>query len=294
MALKSMTGFARRDGADEPFAWAWEARTLNARGFDVRLRLPPGFEAIEARARDLCKSRFVRGNCTVNLAVKRERDTGQLRLNESALRDVAGIVEKARGLIDAEKPSLDALLGLKGVIEFVDEAEEEQAETRYELVLADLAKALDDVAESRAVEGRHLEEAIVSHIEEIEGLVGEIEASPARTPEAIMERLQGQISRLLQDGQDFDQQRLHQEAVLLATKADIAEELDRLRAHIASARNLLKDEGPVGRRFEFLAQEFNREANTICSKSNDGATTTAGLALKAVIDRLREQVQNIE
>jgi uncharacterized protein (TIGR00255 family) len=294
MAIKSMTGFARRDGSDEPYVWHWEIRTLNARGLDIRLRLPSGFEAIEARVREMCKKQLARGNCTLNLTVKRTQDAGQLRLNEQALREASAIVERAQELTGADKPALDALLGIKGVIEFADAETAEDNQGRHDAVLADLGLALADLETSRTGEGAHLQGVLADHFEEIDALVKEIDAAPAYKPEAILERLTAQILRLMQTNQEFDEQRLHQEAALLATKADIAEELDRLRAHIASARELLDQDDPVGRRFEFLAQEFNREANTICSKSNDGAVTKLGLALKAVIDRVREQVQNVE
>ena len=294
MALKSMTGFARCDGSDGPLLWHWEARTLNARGLDVRLRLPNGFEALEAKVRAMCKAKFSRGNCTVNLIIKRNQEGGRLRLNEGALQDVAGIVERARGLVKAAEPSLDALLALKGVVEFTEEDESGGDEARLELLLTDLATTLDGVETSRKGEGEHLEAAIAGHIDEIEKLVNAIAASPSRTTEAILARLESQIAQLVEGSHEFDQQRLHQEAVLLATKADIAEELDRLQAHIASARALLAMDEPVGRRFDFLTQEFNREANTICSKSNDSDVTKTGLELKTVIDRLREQVQNVE
>ena len=294
MALKSMTGFARSEGAEGPLLWQWEARTLNSRGLDIRMRLPSGFEAIEAKVRDICKGHFSRGNCSVNLVVKRSQESGRLRLNEMALKDAASIVEKARKIVAGPEPSLDTLLALKGVVEFADDEGEGQSEDRFNVVLADLGKALDGVEASRLAEGKHLETAISAHVDEIEELAAKIETSPASSPEAILERLDGQISRLLQTSQDFDRDRLHQEAALLATKADIAEELDRLRAHVASARELLALDRPTGRKFEFLAQEFNREANTICSKSNDGGVTKSGLAMKAVIDRLREQVQNVE
>ena len=294
MTLKSMTGFARRDGSEEPFTWHWEVRTLNSRGLDIRLRLPLGFEAIEGRAREMCKAQLARGNCTLNLTVKRTLEEGRMRLDEQALMDVAAIVKRAQELIEVKKPALDALLGIKGVIVQADEEGAADTKGQHEAILADLALLLADLEASRIAEGKHLQTVLGGHIDEIETHVGEIEASPARAPEAILERLSSQISRLLQTNQEFDEQRLHQEAALLATKADIAEELDRLRAHIASARDLLDHGDPVGRRFEFLTQEFNREANTICSKSNDGAVTKSGLALKAVIDRLREQVQNVE
>ena len=294
MALKSMTGFARCDGRFGATDWHWEIRTLNSRGLDIRLRLPQGFEAIEASIRETCKQRFARGNCQINLSVQREAGGTRARLNEAMLTDVAKIVEQAKDLVDAPHPNLDGLLGLKGVIEYVEPEDEADEEARNVELLKDFDRALTDVISARTAEGSHLGAAIAGQVDEIEQIVARIEASPARTPEAIGGRLQEQISRLFENGHDFDSQRLHQEAALLATKSDLTEEIERLKAHITSARELLAQNEPVGRRLEFLTQEFNREANTICSKSNDVDVTNAGLALKAVIDQMREQVQNIE
>ena len=294
MTLKSMTGFARGDGRFGSLDWHWEIRTLNSRGLDIRLRLPHGLEGIEASVRDACKRHFARGNCQINLSIQREASGARARLNEAMLADIATIVERARSLVDAPKPALDGLLAIKGVIEYEEPEDEPDAEARNQELMKDLDRVLEDVVAARIAEGSHLSAAIQEQIDEIEKLVKVIEDSPARTPAAIGERLQEQISRLLQNGHEFDQQRLHQEAALLATKSDLSEELERLKAHVSAGRELLKQNEPVGRRLEFLSQEFNREANTICSKSNDVDVTNAGLALKAAIDRVREQVQNIE
>jgi uncharacterized protein (TIGR00255 family) len=294
MTLKSMTGFARGDGRFGSLDWHWEIRTLNSRGLDIRLRLPHGLEGIEASVRDACKRHFARGNCQINLSIQREASGTRARLNEQMLADIATIVERARSLVDAPQPALDGLLAMKGVIEYVEPEDEPDTEARNQELMKDLDRVLEDVVAARTAEGSHLSAAIQEQIDEIEKLVKVIEDSPARTPAAIGERLQEQISRLLQNGHEFDQQRLYQEAALLATKSDLSEELERLKAHVSAARELLKQTKPVGRRLEFLSQEFNREANTICSKSNDVDVTSAGLALKAVIDRVREQVQNIE
>ena len=213
MTLKSMTGFARRDGSEEPFTWHWEVRTLNSRGLDIRLRLPLGFEAIEGRAREMCKAQLARGNCTLNLTVKRTLEEGRMRLDEQALMDVAAIVKRAQELIEVKKPALDALLGIKGVIVQADEEGAADTKGQHEAILADLALLLADLEASRIAEGKHLQTVLGGHIDEIETHVGEIEASPARAPEAILERLSSQISRLLQTNQEFDEQRLHQEAL---------------------------------------------------------------------------------
>ncbi len=295
MTLKSMTGFARSDGHHDLHSWAWEIRTVNGRGLDIRLRLPSGYDAIEQPVREACKKRLARGNCSVTLAMQRDTSNVVARLNEDMFRQVADAAAKASGMVDAAPPTLDGLLSLRGVIEMGEvEESEAEAQARSDAVLQSFTSALDAVVLAREDEGKHLAAVIVALLQEIESLVIRIENAPARTPEAIASKLHEQVAKLLGEDSSFDEQRLHQEAVLLAAKVDVEEELARLKAHIAAANQLLESDEPVGRRFEFLSQEFNREANTICSKSNDTEITQAGLALKAAIDRLREQVQNIE
>lgn len=295
MTLKSMTGFARSDGRHGMHSWHWEARAVNGRGLDIRLRLPAGYEAIEQAVRDTCKKRLARGNCSVTLNVKRDSGETAARLNEDMFRQVVQAAEKARTLVDSGPPTLDGLLSMRGVIE-ITETEEDDAElkARQDVVLVDFNSVLDSLIEARVSEGDHLSREISGQIDEVAALVGIIEKSPSRTPDAINKKLQEQISQLLGETSQLDEQRLHQEAVLLAAKADVEEELARLKAHVAAARDLLESKEPVGRKFDFLTQEFNREANTICSKSNAADITKTGLELKAVIDRIREQVQNIE
>ncbi len=295
MTLKSMTGFARSDGNLDSFWWHWEIRTLNSRNLDIRLKIPSGVERIEQHVREACGRRLRRGHCQVSLNIRKDIGLGELRLNEQALRQVADALVRAREIIDAEQGTLDGILGLKGVLEYTEPDDgEEVVEVRRQAMLASLNEALTAVVEARAGEGERLGQAILNQIDQIADIVARAEATPGRTPERIKLRLQQQIKKLTSEEMGLDEDRLHQEAVLLAAKADIEEELDRLKAHIAGARELLEADEPVGRRFEFLAQEFNREANTICSKSNDPELTKLGLSLKAVIDQLREQVQNIE
>ncbi|MGI9383413.1 MAG: YicC/YloC family endoribonuclease [Methyloligellaceae bacterium] len=295
MALKSMTGFSRREGGQGGLSWYWEVRTVNGRGLDVRLRLPQGYDSIETKVREALKRRLTRGSCQVTLTVRRPDGAAEIRLNEAAFAQVVEAVSKAADLVDASSPSIDRLLSIKGVLEFVEPEEDEAVvAAQHEAMLADLDAAIDGVIEARAREGQRLEQVISGQIDEIEELSAAVEGAPGRTPDAIGLRLKEQVARLLESGAQLDEQRLHQEAVLLAAKADIREEIDRLNAHVAAARELMSTEEPVGRRLEFLAQEFNREANTICSKSIDPQLTRDGLTLKAVIDRVREQVQNIE
>jgi uncharacterized protein (TIGR00255 family) len=295
MSIKSMTGFSRVEGAAGSVTWHWELRSVNARGLDLRLRLPTGTEAMEPKVREAVGRHLVRGSATVSLNVESRAGALQIRLNEEALAQVLKAAEHIGALTEAAPPRVDGLMAIKGVLEVV-EAEEsaEVAEARLAAMLEGLEQALGALVKSRLSEGARLKAVLAANLAEIERLVGVVERAPSRAPEAIAARLKEQVSRLLESGSSFDPERLHQEAVLIATRADVEEELKRLHAHIAAARELLEEEGAVGRKLDFLAQEFNREANTLCSKANDVDITRAGLALKTVIDQMREQVQNIE
>jgi uncharacterized protein (TIGR00255 family) len=295
MTLKSMTGFARADGTHGDTAWHWEVRSVNGRNLDLRLRLPSGFDALEIRARALAQEKLARGNCTVSLWVKHESGQTEIKLNETALRQAQAVAERAQDLTGLKPARLDTLLGMRGVVETVEgeESEEAQAALMHALI-ASLAIALDQLVSARAGEGERLQTVIEKQLAAIGILVERAAGASARQPEAIVQRVGEQIARLTEPGSTLDPDRLHQEALLLAAKADIQEELDRLRAHVAAANELIDSSQPAGRKFEFLAQEFNREANTICSKASDIEISRAGLELKTVIDQLREQVQNIE
>ncbi len=295
MALKSMTGFARGDGVHGDTSWHWEARSVNGRNLDLRLRLPSGFEALEIRARGLAQEKLARGNCTINLWVKREAGRTEIRLNETALRQAQAVAERARDLTGLKRARLDTLLAMRGVVETAEGEESEEAQAAlHHAMIASLAATLDELVRARAGEGERLQAVIEKQLSLIARLTELTAVAAARQPAAIAARLAEQIARLTEAGPGLDPERLHQEAVLLAAKADIQEELDRLRAHVAAANELIASGQPAGRKFEFLAQEFNREANTVCSKAADIETTRTGLELKTVIDQLREQVQNIE
>ncbi|MFN3743384.1 MAG: YicC/YloC family endoribonuclease [Hyphomicrobiaceae bacterium] len=293
--VPSMTGFGADEGRHGSVAWRWDIRSVNGKGLDVRLRLPPGYEALEPRLRERIGARLTRGNVSVSLNVAREGGGTAITINETALAQVLAIAERLSARGGFAPLSIDGLLALRGVIE-VGEGIEPQAavEARHTAMLASFERALEQLVESRRAEGRRLAPVIEEHLVSIEALVAQIAASPARAPEAILARLKEQVARLLDTGAPLDETRLHQEAALLAARADVEEELQRLRAHVAAARELMAGGKPAGRRLDFLAQEFNREANTTCSKANDIETTRAGLALKAVIEQMREQIQNIE
>jgi uncharacterized protein (TIGR00255 family) len=295
MTIKSMTGFARADGAVGGVSWHWELRSVNGRGLDVRLRVPPGFEGLEPRVREAVARRVARGSLTVNLNVRRASGQAEIRLNETALKQVLAAVAHLRAATPLAPPSAEALLNVRGVLELVEPEENEaEAAARAEAMLASLNVALDGLIEARAAEGGRLGAIVAQQVAEIERLVGEVERSPSRAAAAVRQRLKEQVGKLMETGAGLEEGRLYQEAALLAARADVEEELKRLAAHVAAARALLNAEEPAGRRLDFLAQEFNREANTLCAKASDSETTRAGRELKAVIDQMREQVQNIE
>ena len=295
MALSSMTGFARSHGASGPYAFEWELRSVNAKGLDLRLRLPPGWDELEAYAKKRGNEVLARGTVYASLNVKRANAVSTVRINEEVLDAVLKVAGELSGKIDAVAPSIDGLLGIKGVIEVVeperDEGEEKAAQSA---AAAAFDKALADLVEMRKREGTTLGQVLKQRMDEIEALAQTAESAPGRKPEAIKARLAEQIATLLESSDRFDPDRLNQEAVLIATKADIREELDRLASHIAQVRELIGKGGPIGRRLDFLAQEFHREVNTCCSKSNDIELTNAGLAMKNVVEQFREQVQNLE
>ena len=290
-----MTGFARADGSTAGHRWSWEIRSVNGKGLDLRVRLPPGFERLDPPTRQRCSARLARGNIQLTLAVQSEGAANRVRVNEDVLRDVLAAVERVSGEIDCEPPAPEGILSIRGVVENAEsELDEATRETVDAEILSTLDRGLGDLVAMRDREGEALDVVVRARLAEIANLTKAAEESPARTPEAIRTRLAEQIAALLDAAPALDPDRLHQEAVLLATKADIREELDRLEAHVVAAIELLEKGGAVGRRLDFLAQEFGRETNTLCAKSNDRALTAIGLDMKAVVDQLREQIQNLE
>jgi uncharacterized protein (TIGR00255 family) len=295
MALMSMTGFSRRDGAAHGLRWVWELRSVNGKGLDIRLRLPPGLDRLEPAVREKSAKRLARGNVQVSLSVSRETAATTFRINEDLLAAILDAMNRIADRVDATAPTLDGILGIKGVLEVAEVEEDEATRAAADLaILADLDLALADLVAARAREGEAIERVLSAQVDAIERLTAAADACPARTPEAIRNRLAEQVAALFDAVPSLDPQRLHQEAVILATRADVREELDRLVAHVAEARRLIASGAAVGRRLDFLAQEFNRESNTLCSKSNDRELTTIGLELKTVVDQLREQIQNVE
>lgn len=287
-----MTGFARAHASHGDLRLRIEIKSVNGRGLDIRMRLAPGLDAFELPLRQLLSKALTRGSLSVSVGLDRTSAGGTLVVNEAALATVLATVERLAGRTTADRPRIDGLMALPGVLRF-DEADTLDQETVGPLLLSAANEALEQLQLSRREEGARIVETLRGHLNQIAVLVDAAAAHPARSRDHIASRLRSQIEALRQEA-DISPERLAQEALLLATKADIQEEIDRLRAHIAGARKLIAEGGPIGRRFDFLAQEFNREANTLCSKSNAVELTTIGLDLKAVIDQVREQVQNIE
>lgn len=295
MVLNSMTGFARADGEHNGARWHWEARTVNGRGLDIRLRLPSGMERLEVKLRSICARHIRRGNCSISLNIRRAEEGARLKLNEQALGDVLAAAEQIRQTVSCGPLSLDGLLSMRGVLEAVEaDDDSEDTEQLDAALVASFESLVGDLAQARLGEGTRLCNIVCGHIDTIERLTREAACVPERKPEAIAEKLRRQVAGLLDASGEFDADRLHQEAVMLATRQDIQEEIDRLHAHVGAARDLLSSNEAVGRKLDFLTQEFNREANTICSKANSNELSRIGLELKAVIDQLREQVQNVE
>ena len=295
MALSSMTGFARSHGVSGPYAWAWELKSVNAKGLEFRLRLPPGWDAVETPVRAKAAELLSRGTVQGTLTVTREGVVPVMRVNEAVL---SAVIETMRDLaerIEASPPSLDGILAMKGVVEVTEQEDREDERLAAEsAVVAGYGRTLEALAQMRRHEGIALGTLLHIRLDEIVTLTARAEAAPGRRPEAIKARLAEQIATILGSSDRFDADRLHQEALLMASKADIREELDRLVAHVAQARSLLKQGGAVGRRLDFLAQELHRESNTLCAKANDIELTNIGLGLKSVVEQFREQVQNLE
>jgi len=295
MALSSMTGFARGHGVAGSYSWSWEIKSVNAKGLDLRLRLPPGWDAVEVPARARATEKLARGTIYAILSVERKGVAPTAKVNEPVLAAVLATLKALSGKVEAAPPSLDGILALKGVIEVTEEDEcEEDRRAAETAIIAGFDKLLADLVAMRREEGATLGRLLSARLTEIAALAARAEAAPGRKPEAIKARLVEQVAMLLSASQRFDSDRLHQEAILIASKADIREELDRLASHVAQAQKLIVDGGPIGRRLDFLAQELNRESSTLTAKANDVELTNIGLELKSVVEQFREQVQNLE
>ena len=297
MALASMTGFARATGQLDGLAWTWEVKSVNGRALDLRFRLPPGFDALEAAARQTIGAKLKRGSVTCSLQIAETGSRVSYRLNEALLDQVNGIIGRVAEKIETAAPRLDGILGLRGVIEVVEpEVDEAAREAREAALSQGLKAAVERLAENRAAEGRHLEGILTGLLDEMASLSADARRVAAARPDAWRARLEEQVATVLEKAPQVSEERLAQELALIIARGDIREELDRLAAHLAAARTAIAKEEPggTGRRLDFLAQELNREANTLCSKSGDAELTRIGLDLKLAIDRFREQAANVE
>jgi uncharacterized protein (TIGR00255 family) len=299
MSLQSMTGFAAVSGqiafGARLIRWNWALRSVNSKGLDIRTRLPAGAESLDSVCRRTIQAAVARGSVTATLSID-DRDSAAIpTVNAAALEAVLDAARQLHERIGGPEATVSAILGVKGVFEpAATELDADQVRQRDEAFLAGLGEALGGLVAARRAEGAAIASVLEDRISRIEALAARIEADPSRTPEAIRDNLRKAVARLLETGAELDESRLLQEAAMLAVKADIREELDRLGAHVVAARKLLGQQGPIGRKLDFLAQEFNRECNTVCSKSTATAVTELGLEMKIVIDQLREQVQNVE
>ena len=296
MPLSSMTGYAEALGRNAGLRWRWEAKSVNGRGLDLRLRLPSGFDGLEPGARMLASERFKRGSLNAVLTVEAEESTRGFRVDPAALANAVKIAKRIEAETGLQPARVDGLLALKGVVVQEEQTalDEEARLKRDAALLESLASVLDALAQARAAEGAKLERVLRAQLDEIAKLTNDARKLAADQPHMLKERMLAQLSELMAPGKNLPEERIAQEVALLAARADLREELDRLTAHCQEARALLAAREPAGRKLDFLAQEFNREANTLCAKSSDIVLTRIGLALKAVIDQFREQVQNVE
>lgn len=297
--IASMTGYARAQGSDDRRRWVWEARSVNGRNLEIRCRVPQGFDRLENPARTAVGGRLKRGNVSLTLTLTSERQSKPLRINRSLLIELGALVEEVRKSTGAAAPSADGLLRVRGVIE--EEEEGEQTEEALAALDKALSATLDEVLKAlvvaRAAEGKALATVIDGHVGEIEGLCKRAAERAQVQIGTVRSRFENQLAEIMERVPALSEERFAQEVALLVGKADVREELDRLAAHIAQARTLLAEaraDNPVGRKFDFLCQEFNREANTLCSKSADIELTRIGIDLKGAVERMREQVQNVE
>jgi len=295
MGLNSMTGFARAEGADGDWRWTWELKSVNGRNLELRFRLPPGHDWLEGEARKALQAALSRGSVYANLTASREGQTGELRINQDALAQLLPVMDELKEKAGASAPTVDGILALRGILEVAEAEEtEEQRNARGKAILKSLTDGIAALQGARGEEGAKIGAVLSDQVAEIERLASAADRCAAARPDATRERIKTQVDALMDTGKALNEERLYQELAMLAVKADVREEIDRLNAHVAAARELLTASAPVGRKLDFLTQEFNREANTLCSKAGDIDLTRIGLDLKAVIDQMREQVQNLE
>jgi uncharacterized protein (TIGR00255 family) len=295
MPVSSMTGFARSSGSSGPWRWAFELKSVNAKGLDLRLRMPSPFDRVETEARARLAKALARGTCFGALTAQREGGAIEARIDRAALQSIAVAAREAAAKAGLPPPTMDGLLALRGVVETADAADDEASiAAACAGVLVSVDEAIDALAAARRREGEALAALLSERLKAIAALVEAADANPARRPEAVRDRLAESVQALMGSSRALDENRLYQEAILLAAKADIREELDRLKTHVKASLALIDEGGAIGRRLDFLAQELAREASTLCAKANDVSLTAQGLELRAQIEQFREQVQNVE
>lgn len=295
MTLSSMTGFGRAEGHFETYSWTWEIRSVNGKTLDIRVRIPSGLDAMDQHIKNTLKNHIARGNVNVSLQLQKESSDPALNINEDALNQLVNAAKEAAKKHDLPMPSIDRLLSIRDVVAISDMPEDDETiDARDGALKTSFLTAVESFKDSRNQEGEATFGMLSNILDEFEKLLEEAEKVAATQPHEIKKRFEEKVGALIDNIQGFEQERVTQEVVILATKADVKEETDRLRAHISSARTLLRKSGPVGRKLEFLSQEFNRETNTLCSKSSDITLTNIGLSLKAAIDQFREQILNVE
>ena len=295
MTLSSMTGFGRSNNSFENYSWVWELKSVNGKGLDLRTRIPQGFDTLDKHVKSVAKKVLFRGTLNILLQIKKDGVETVLNVNEDVLNKLIIIAKDAATKHNLPMPSIDNLLTIRDVIEvYIDDTPDYTEKGRDKAVKLSFDEALKSLISSREEEGAATYCMLSLILDDINRLLSEAEVIGLKQPELLKEKYEKKLGSLFDNKQDIDQDRLAQEIVLLALKSDIKEETDRLNAHIVSARKLLLTNGPVGRKLEFLTQEFNREINTLCSKSSDIRLTNIGLSLKASIDQFREQVLNVE
>ena len=292
--VSSMTGFARASGSNDAAGWSWEVKSVNGRALDIRCRLPQGMERLDPAVRNAVSARLRRSNVTVGLRLSQAPEAAALRVNRAWLDELIALAAEYRGRDDIAPPRLDGMLALRGVIETAESPDDAERTEDDAALLGTLEEALAELVRERQAEGAALAAALTDRIEEIAALTRQAEELAPTRQAALGARLREQVAALVAAGAQVPEDRLATELALLAVKIDVTEEIDRLKSHCAAAARHLREEGAVGRKLDFLAQEFNREANTLCSKASDAALTDVGLALKAAIDQFREQAQNVE
>lgn len=295
MPVASMTGFAHGAGQDGALSWTWEVKSVNGRGLDIRCRLPNGMDSLEPEVRRAATERFKRGSLNLSLQVERTASTARVQVNREALDQLVTVLKEIQEKIAAPPPRLDGLLAVRGVVEMVEPDETPGARESYTAkIVASLCEALDGLVAVRHEEGAHIATVLLGQLDQIDRMATAASDNAAAQPAALRQRLEEQVAELIDTSPPLPEERLAQEVALLLVKADVREEIDRLHAHVAAARGLIEQGGPIGRRLDFLCQEFIREANTLGSKAADMELRNIGLDLKTVIDQFREQVQNVE